>query len=80
MARKNGSQRLGISPTPIVGFFLHDELMRVRASGFNPIESLQTATINPARFLSLENDLGTVEKGKRRTREPQRLRTLFLEA
>jgi imidazolonepropionase-like amidohydrolase len=28
------------------------------------MESLQTATINPARFLGLEKDLGGVEKGK----------------
>jgi imidazolonepropionase-like amidohydrolase len=25
---------------------------------------LQTATINPARFLGMEKDLGTIEKGK----------------
>ena len=28
------------------------------------MESLQTATINPARFLGMEKDLGTIEKGK----------------
>jgi imidazolonepropionase-like amidohydrolase len=28
------------------------------------MEALQTATINPAKFLGKEGDLGTVEKGK----------------
>jgi cytosine/adenosine deaminase-related metal-dependent hydrolase len=28
------------------------------------MESLQTATINSARFLGMENDLGTIEKGR----------------
>jgi imidazolonepropionase-like amidohydrolase len=30
------------------------------------MESLQAATINPARFLGMEKDLGTIEKGKGR--------------
>jgi len=33
-------------------------------AGLTPMESLQTATINPARFLGMEKDLGTIEKGK----------------
>ena len=28
------------------------------------MEALQTATLNPARFLGKENDMGTVAKGK----------------
>lgn len=28
------------------------------------MEALQTATLNPARFLGKEKDLGTLEKGK----------------
>ena len=28
------------------------------------MEALQTATLNPARFLGRESELGTVEKGK----------------
>ena len=46
------------------GFSLHDELALLVQAGLTPIESLQTATINPARFLGLEKDLGTVEEGK----------------
>jgi imidazolonepropionase-like amidohydrolase len=33
-------------------------------SGLTPAEVLQTATINPARFLGTEKDLGSIEVGK----------------
>jgi imidazolonepropionase-like amidohydrolase len=33
-------------------------------TGFTPLEALQAATINPAKFLGLEKSLRTVEKGK----------------
>jgi len=46
------------------GFSLHEELQRFVAAGFTPMEALQTATLNPARFLGMENQLGTIEKGK----------------
>jgi len=47
------------------GFSLHEELQRFVAAGFTPVEALQTATINPAKFLGLESETGTIEKGKR---------------
>lgn len=46
------------------GFSLHEELQRLVAAGFTPLEALQTATLNPAHFLKMEDQLGTVEKGK----------------
>ena len=46
------------------GFSLHEELQRFVAAGFTPLEALQTATINPAKFLGLEEQLGTIERGK----------------
>jgi imidazolonepropionase-like amidohydrolase len=46
------------------GFSLHQELQRFVDAGFTPMEALQTATINPAKFLDKLNDFGTVEKGK----------------
>ena len=46
------------------GFSLHEELQRFVAAGFTPMEALQTATLNPAKFLGREGDLGTIEKGK----------------
>ena len=48
----------------IPGVSLHRELERFVAAGFTPLEALQTATINPARFLEKTRQLGTVEKGK----------------
>jgi imidazolonepropionase-like amidohydrolase len=46
------------------GFSLHEELQRFVDAGFTPLEALQTATLNPARFFQMEDRLGTVEKGK----------------
>jgi imidazolonepropionase-like amidohydrolase len=46
------------------GFSLHEELQRFVAAGFTPMEALQTATLNPAKFLGLDKELGTIEKGK----------------
>lgn len=46
------------------GFSLHEELQRFVAAGFTPMEALQTATVNPAKFLGRESELGTIEKGK----------------
>ncbi len=46
------------------GFSLHQELQRFVAAGFTPLEALQTATLNPAKFLDRLADFGTVEKGK----------------
>jgi hypothetical protein len=53
-----------VQPYVYAGFSLHDELALFVRAGLTPMESLQTATINPARFLGLEKDLGTIEKGK----------------
>ncbi len=52
----------GVDVVP--GFSLHQELQRFVDAGFTPIEALQTATINPARFLEKADNYGTVEKGK----------------
>ncbi len=46
------------------GFSLHQELQRFVAAGFTPLEALQTATLNPAKFLGMEDRLGSIEKGK----------------
>jgi imidazolonepropionase-like amidohydrolase len=48
----------------IPGFSLHLELQRFVDAGFTPLEALQTATINPARFLGKTADFGTIETGK----------------
>jgi imidazolonepropionase-like amidohydrolase len=48
----------------IPGVSLHLELGRFVDAGLTPLAALQTATINPARFLGRVADLGTVERGK----------------
>jgi imidazolonepropionase-like amidohydrolase len=53
-----------VQPYVYAGFSVHDELALLVRAGLTPVESLQTATINPARFLGMEKDLGTIEKGK----------------
>jgi imidazolonepropionase-like amidohydrolase len=46
------------------GFSLHDELANFGEAGFTPMESLQTATSWPAKFLGMESSYGSVEAGK----------------
>jgi imidazolonepropionase-like amidohydrolase len=52
----------GVDVTP--GISLHLELQRFVAAGFTPLEALQTATINPARFLGKLSDYGSVQSGR----------------
>ena len=46
------------------GFSLHDELANFVEAGFTPMESLQTATSNPAKFFGTESTQGSIAKGK----------------
>jgi hypothetical protein len=68
-----GMQQAGVgllagSDTPTNGVFpgsgLHEELALLVNAGLSPLEALQTATLNPARYLARERELGTVEAGK----------------
>jgi len=52
----------GVGVTP--GISLHLELQRFVAAGFTPLEALQTATINPARFFRKLSDYGSIETGR----------------
>jgi imidazolonepropionase-like amidohydrolase len=47
------------------GFSLHDELELLVEAGLSPAEALQTATVNPARFLGLTDSIGRIERGQR---------------
>lgn len=47
------------------GFSVHDEMALLVRAGFTPMQALQAATLNPARFLGLSAFLGTVERGKK---------------
>jgi amidohydrolase family protein len=51
-------------PYIFAGFSLHDELELFVSAGLTPMEALQTATRNPAKFLGKLDTLGTVERGK----------------
>jgi imidazolonepropionase-like amidohydrolase len=52
------------NPLCMPGFSLHDELTLLVKAGLTPMQALQTATLNPARFNHQEKDLGTIEQGK----------------
>jgi hypothetical protein len=52
------------NPYCFPGFSLHDELALLVGAGLSPMEALQSATRNPARFLGMENEFGTVRKGR----------------
>ncbi|HLW75876.1 MAG TPA: amidohydrolase family protein, partial [Bryobacteraceae bacterium] len=46
------------------GISLHLELQRFVAAGFTPLEALQTATLNPAKYFGKLADFGAVLKGR----------------
>lgn len=52
------------NPYVYAGFSLHDELELYTQAGFTPYEALETATVNPSKYLGMEKSLGTIEKGK----------------
>ncbi len=52
----------GVGVVP--GFSLHRELEQFVAAGFTPLQALQTATLEPARYFERTADFGTVEKGR----------------
>ncbi len=67
--QRNGIGILSGTDSPAIsgvvpGFSLHDELALMVEAGLTPLQALQTATLNPARFLGRLHELGTVEQGK----------------
>lgn len=46
------------------GFSLHEELELFVKAGFTPQEALRTATTHAAKFLGMEDRLGSAERGK----------------
>jgi imidazolonepropionase-like amidohydrolase len=49
----------------VPGFCLHDEMQALTDAGLSPLQAIQAATINPARFLGREKTQGTIAIGKR---------------
>lgn len=46
------------------GRSLHQELAVLVEAGLSPLEAIKTATLNPAKYFNLENELGTIKEGK----------------
>ena len=46
------------------GYSLHKELELLAEAGLSNLEVLRSATITPAEFFGLENQIGTIEAGK----------------
>jgi imidazolonepropionase-like amidohydrolase len=51
-------------PPNAKGGTIHDELVALVAAGLTPMQALQTATAQPARFLGRSDSLGTIDVGK----------------
>ena len=49
----------------IPGYSLHRELEMLVRAGLTPLQALEAATIRPTEFLGIEDQLGTIEVGKR---------------
>ena len=52
------------NPYCIPGFGLHDEFELMNGAGLNPLEVLQSATLNPAKYLNKTDSLGTISVNK----------------
>ena len=46
------------------GLATHWEMWSFAEGGMSPMQMLSTATINPAKYLGMDSDLGSIEKGK----------------
>ncbi|RMF12592.1 MAG: amidohydrolase, partial [Alphaproteobacteria bacterium] len=46
------------------GLGMHWEIRAMVMGGMSPMEALATATINPARYMGFDKDLGSIEPGK----------------
>lgn len=46
------------------GFNLHVELKSLVLVGLSPLDALQTATLNPAKFFNITEDFGSIDVGK----------------
>lgn len=46
------------------GFSLHEELALLVKAGLTPLQALRAATLEPARFLGVQHELGSIRRGK----------------
>ena len=47
----------------VPGFSLHEELRALVGAGLTPLQALQTATVNPAKYLDMQQSVGTIQPG-----------------
>lgn len=48
----------------VPGFSLHSELEHLVMAGLSPLEALRAATVVPAEYFALRDDMGTIDEGK----------------
>jgi imidazolonepropionase-like amidohydrolase len=53
---------LGLS---VPGYSLHSELEMLVRAGLSPLEALQSATVRPAEYFSLQDEMGSIDVGKK---------------
>lgn len=56
---------MGANPLCFPGTGVHNELEALVHAGLSPGEALKTATIYPVRFLNVDKDHGSIEKGRK---------------
>ncbi|MFT5389543.1 MAG: imidazolonepropionase-like amidohydrolase, partial [Porticoccaceae bacterium] len=65
---QNGVKILAGTDTPIgyltPGFSLHKELELLVDAGLSPKEAIRSATLTPAEFFNLQQEMGTIDEGK----------------
>ena len=65
--KKYGVEIMAGTDTPLgcftPGFSLHKELETLVEAGLTPLEALDSATVKPAQFFGVENQLGNIEVG-----------------
>jgi hypothetical protein len=49
----------------VPGYSLHSELEFLVRAGLSPLEALKSATLRPAEYFSLQDQMGTIDVGKR---------------
>jgi hypothetical protein len=65
IARQGGMVVTGTdAPLDNPALGVHANLRMLVAHGWSPYDALRTATVNPARYLGVSSDLGTLERGK----------------
>lgn len=49
----------------VPGYSLHSELQMLVRAGLSPLEAIEAATLEPARYFSLEGEMGSIEAGRK---------------